>query len=407
MRYDKYSVAQLNKSQVFDLVRKKGPISRTEIARTIGLSMPTVMKITEEFTRKNLLMEIGKGESRGGRQPELLELNSDSKFCIGVGIGRSRTYAVMINLIGEVVCREIMETGNTAYPEVWINRLIETIEQLIQNSGIMENQILGMGIGMPGILDIKNGEVLFSPDFHWENVKLLEPVKKRFSMDITLENANRALAMGEYFFGAGIESKNFLVVNLGHGIGSAIVREGEFYRGSSGSSGEIGHIVLEKDGPQCNCGNKGCLEAIASGNAIARDAKIAILEGKKTMIKDLAGDDINLVEAKTVFEAAKRGDKVAGGIVERAIQYIGIGLANYINLLDPDLIILSGGLTNADKIFFKRIQEVVRLRQMKFAGRQVKVVISRMGENGTAVGSASMVLKKFIKYGNPKEGFTH
>lgn len=281
MRYDKYSVAQLNKSQVFDLVRKKGPISRTEIARTIGLSMPTVMKITEEFTRKNLLMEIGKGESRGGRQPELLELNSDSKFCIGVGIGRSRTYAVMINLIGEVVCREIMETGNTAYPEVWINRLIETIEQLIQNSGIMENQILGMGIGMPGILDIKNGEVLFSPDFHWENVKLLEPVKKRFSMDITLENANRALAMGEYFFGAGIESKNFLVVNLGHGIGSAIVREGEFYRGSSGSSGEIGHIVLEKDGPQCNCGNKGCLEAIASGNAIARDAKIAILEGKK------------------------------------------------------------------------------------------------------------------------------
>lgn len=407
MRYDKYSVAQLNKSQVFDLVRKKGPISRTEIARTIGLSMPTVMKITEEFTRKNLLMEIGKGESRGGRQPELLELNSDSKFCIGVGIGRSRTYAVMINLIGEVVCREIMETGNTAYPEVWINRLIETIEQLIQNSGIMENQILGMGIGMPGILDIKNGEVLFSPDFHWENVKLLEPVKKRFSMDITLENANRALAMGEYFFGAGIESKNFLVVNLGHGIGSAIVREGEFYRGSSGSSGEIGHIVLEKDGPQCNCGNKGCLEAIASGNAIARDAKIAILEGKKTMIKNLAGDDINLVEAKTVFEAAKRGDKVAGGIVERAIQYIGIGLANYINLLDPDLIILSGGLTNADKIFFKRIQEVVRLRQMKFAGRQVKVVISRMGENGTAVGSASMVLKKFIKYGNPKEGFTH
>ena len=226
-------------------------------------------------------------------------------------------------------------------------------------------------------------------------------------MDITLENANRALAMGEYFFGAGIESKNFLVVNLGHGIGSAIVREGEFYRGSSGSSGEIGHIVLEKDGPQCNCGNKGCLEAIASGNAIARDAKIAILEGKKTMVKDLAGDDINLVEAKTVFEAAKRGDKVAGGIVERAIQYIGIGLANYINLLDPDLIILSGGLTNADKIFFKRIQEVVRLRQMKFAGRQVKVVISRMGENGTAVGSASMVLKKFIKYGNPKEGFTH
>lgn len=255
---------------------------------------------------------------------------------------------------------------------------------------------------MPGILDTDRGTVLFSPDFNWENVDIISSFKKNFTMDITLENANRALAMGEYFFGAGVNSQNFLMINLGHGIGSAIVREGEFYRGSSGSSGEIGHIILERNGPQCSCGNKGCLEAIASGNAIARDAKIAILEGKKTSIKEMINGDINKVEAKTVFEAAKQGDPLANEITERAIQYIGIGLANYVNILDPDLIILSGGLTNAGDIFFKRVREVLRESQMKFAGRQVRVVISQMGENGTAVGSASMVLKKFIKYGNQK-----
>ena len=400
MKYDKFAMAQMNRSMVFDLIRRKGPISRAEIARTIGLSIPTVMKITEEFSHKQFVQDVGKGESSGGKRPELLELVPDSKYIIGVGVGRSKTNVLMMNLAGEVFIREIMETGGTAVPEVWISRLIQVIENVIRESGLSRKQILGMGIGMPGILDEKSGKVLFSPDFKWENVDMLTPIRERFKMDITIENANRALAMGEYDFGAGVDSRNFLVVNLGHGIGSAIMREGEFYRGSSGSSGEIGHIILEKNGPKCNCGNLGCLEAIASGNAIARDAKIAVLEGNATKIMELVNEDINRIEAKTVFEAARLGDRLAIQITERAMQYIGIGLANYINLLDPDLIILFGGLTNAGDIFLKKVKEVLRERQMKFAGRQVKLVISQMGENGTAVGSASLVLKKFIKYGN-------
>ena len=400
MKYDKFAMAQINRSMVFDLIRRKGPISRAEIARTIGLSIPTVMKITEEFSHKQFVQDVGKGESSGGKRPELLELVPDSKYIIGVGVGRSKTNVLMMNLAGEVFIREIMETGGTAVPEVWISRLIQVIENVIRESGLSRKQILGMGIGMPGILDEKSGKVLFSPDFKWENVDMLTPIRERFKMDITIENANRALAMGEYYFGAGVDSRNFLVVNLGHGIGSAIMREGEFYRGSSGSSGEIGHIILEKNGPKCNCGNLGCLEAIASGNAIARDAKIAVLEGNATKIMELVNEDINRIEEKTVFEAARLGDRLAIQITERAMQYIGIGLANYINLLDPDLIILFGGLTNAGDIFLKKVKEVLRERQMKFAGRQVKLVISQMGENGTAVGSASLVLKKFIKYGN-------
>lgn len=400
MKYDKFAMAQMNRSMVFDLIRRKGPISRAEIARTIGLSIPTVMKITEEFSHKQFVQDVGKGESSGGKRPELLELIPDSKYIIGVGVGRSKTNVLMMNLAGEVFIREIMETGGTVVPEVWISRLIQVIENVIRESGLPEKRILGMGIGMPGILDEDSGKVLFSPDFKWENVDMLTPIRERFKMDITIENANRALAMGEYYFGAGVDSRNFLVVNLGHGIGSAIMREGEFYRGSSGSSGEIGHIILEKNGPKCNCGNKGCLEAIASGNAIARDAKIAVLEGNASKIMELVNGDINRIEAKTVFEAAHLGDQMAIQITERAMQYIGIGLANYINLLDPDLIILFGGLTNAGDIFLKKIKEVLRERQMKFAGRQVKLVISQMGENGTAVGSASLVLKKFIKYGN-------
>lgn len=397
MKYDKFSVAQVNKSKVFDLIRKQGPISRVEISRCIGLSIPTVMKITDEFVQKRFVHDIGKGESSGGKRPELLEVTPDSKFIIGVGIGRSKTNVLIMNLMGQVVFKETMITGDTLDSGRWIARLIEVIEVLIRRSGLEQEQFLGMGIGMPGILEEGTGKVLFSPDFKWENVDIATPVKRTFQMDITIENANRALAMGEYFYGAGTNSKNFIVVNLGHGIGSAIMQEGELFRGSSGSSGEIGHIVLEKDGPRCNCGNRGCLEAIASGNAIARDAKIAVLQGEQTVLSEIT--DLNRIDAKEVFRAAQGGDRLSEKIVERAIQYVGIGLANYINLFDPDLIILSGGLMNAGDLFFNGIKDVLRERQMRFAVRQVRLEVSQMGENGTAIGSASTVLKNFIKYG--------
>ncbi len=402
MRVDKFLLATMNKKSVIDIIRTKGPINKAEIARLTELSIPTVMKLTDEFMKNGLVRIIGKGESSGGKRPELLEFISDAYYIVGVDIGRSHINAIVMNLSGKIIAKQIRKTGDTLPAEDMIDRVIHLIEQTLENSHVEKRKIIGMGIGMPGLLDVENGIVLFSPDFHWENVNLVSPIKNYFNMNIQLENSNRALAMGESWFGAGINSSYFICINLGHGIGSAIVEEGEFYRGSCGSSGEFGHITLVKDGPMCDCGNKGCLEALASGNAIANNAKILIKNGEPSIILELADNQLENIDAKIVFDAAKKNDPLALRIVNDAIEYIGIGLANYVNLLDPDMIILAGGLVNAGDILVEKIKHVSKVRQMKFAGRKVKIQVAQLGADATAVGAASLILKNFMESGgNP------
>ena len=364
------------------MIRTKGPINKVEIARVTDLSIPTVMKLTDVFIRNGLVRMIGKGESNGGKRPELLEFIPDAYYIVGVDVGRSKMKVVVTDLGGNIISKQVALTGRDASPEKIIDRLKTLIETTINESTVEKAKLIGMGIGMPGLLDVENGIVLFSPDFHWENVNLIKPISNFFQMPIHLENSNRAQAMGEKWFGIGVDSDYFISVSLGHGIGSAIVEEGEFYRGSSGSSGELGHVTLDKEGPCCDCGNYGCLEVLASGNAIAGQAQKLILDGKPTSMLALAGGDASNVDAKIVFDAARSDDAAARRLVDQAAEYIGIGLANYINLLDPDMIILAGGLTHAGDILTDGIKKTAKERQMKFAGRKVKICVAKLGDDG-------------------------
>lgn len=407
MKVDKFVLATLNKRSVIDMIRTKGPINKAEIARVTGLSIPTVMKMTDEFIQNGLVRIIGKGESNGGKRPELLEFISDAYYIVGVDVGRSKMKAVVIDLNGTIINKQVSSTGNDISPQKMIDRLIALTESTIKGSGVSKGKLIGIGIGMPGLLDVENGIVLFSPDFHWENVQLVEPIKQHFQLHIHMENSNRAQAMGEKWFGIGIDADYFISVNLGHGIGSAIVEEGDFYSGSCGSSGELGHITMEKDGPLCDCGNRGCLEVLASGNALAGQAQRLIIQGENTTMLDLAGGNVENVDAKIVFDAAKAGDAIAKILVDTAVEYIGIGLANYINLLDPDMIVLAGGVTQAGEILTDGIKKVVKERQMRFAGRKVKLRTAKLGDDGTAIGAASLILKSFIECGgNPTLPFS-
>ena len=225
---------------------------------------------------------------------------------------------------------------------------------------------------------------------------LLQRTSIRWPM--RLENSNRAMALGEQFFGSGVGYHYFICTNLGYGIGAAAIENGELCVGASGTSGELGHITVEKDGPLCTCGNNGCLEAVASGRAIAQQARNLISSGVKTRILELAGGNIERVEAKTVFAAAREQDVAALDLVRRAGEYIGIGIASYINLLDPEKIVLAGGMSN-ESLLIEQIQKVVKIRRMRFAGRRVKLRVSNLGEYGTAIGAAAIQLKTLLRQG--------
>lgn len=403
MKIDKYLLATMNKKDVINIIRNEGPINKAQIAKNTDLSIPTIMKITDELIEKGIIEVVGKGDSHGGKRPELLKFISDSYYIVGIDIGRTLIKVIVMDMSGSIICKNIIPTMETVPAENLITRLIEVLDKTIRESGVDSEWILGIGIGMPGLLDTKNGIITFSPDFHWENIDIVSGIRNRFDLPIFLENSNRVMAMGEYWFGKGKNSSNFICVNLGHGIGAAIVEQGELYRGTCGSSGELGHVTMEKNGPLCECGNYGCLESLASGNAIAQNARQQILRGVKTEIANKVNGDLDEIDAKIVFDVAKEGDVVATQIVWAAIEYIGIGIANYINLLDPDLIILAGGLVNAGDILIEDIKRVIKVRQMRFAGQKVKIETAKLGENATAIGAATIVLKAFIDRGGSLE----
>ena len=403
MRFDKYVMAQMNKKMILEILFEYGPINRAEIARLSGLSVPTVMKITDEFSHSSLIRGVGKRESTGGRQPELLEINRDACCCLGLDVGRNRIKVVVMNLAGEIAIKRTILTGDTLPPEVLIYRMISLVREVLEETGRLKSRLLGIGIGMPGLLDPDTGMVNFSPDFGWEHVDLLGRFRHEFPCHIVIENANRVMALGERWFGAGKKADNFLCVNLGHGIGSALVFGGEVYRGNSGTSGEIGHITLEKDGPLCECGNHGCLEALASGRAIAKQAGAMAAQGRGKRILELAGGKAEQIEAETVFAAAKEGDREAEELLDQAIGYIGIAAAGVVNLFDPELIIFEGGLMKSGDYLLPRLKAEIRRHQMRLAGRNVQILRGDLGEDITAMGAATLLLQNLVDNGGVME----
>lgn len=400
MKVDKTLIHTMNKRNVLTVIRDKGPIYKAEIARLTGLSNPTVIKITDELAERGLIREIGKGESSGGKPPQLLAFMPQRHYLIGVDVGTTNINCVMMDMAANIVCQYITPTIVSDPSDQVIERICEAITAVIEQARVPHSDLLGIGVGMPGLLD--DGVVLFSPDFGWERVDLMSKLRARFELPIHIHNVTRAMAMGERWFGHGTGDINsFICVNLGYGIGAALYLDGQLFYGGSGTSGELGHMTVDSDGPLCACGRKGCLESLAAGNAIAKRAARELAGGKASIISPANGRAE--LEAKDVFDAAKQGDPLAVEIVHDVAEYLGTALANVITLLDPEIIILEGGLSRAGDSFIEEIRQVVKRFQMRYAGRNTRIVVSDLGEDAAAIGAATYLLQRLFDVGGEAE----
>lgn len=404
MRVDKRLIHTLNKQNVLYAIREAGRIYRAEIARQTGLSIPTVMKITDELLARGLAKEIGKGESSGGKPPQLLAFAPDRHYIVGVDIGTTNILCILMDMSARIVSSRTVPTGVDDGPEQVMERIARTIGPVIDEAGADRDRILGIGLGMPGVLEPETGKVLFSPDFHWEKVQLLPKLKSRFPYPMIVHNVTHAMAMGERWFGHGRgKVDSFVCVNLGHGIGSALFLEGKLLNGVSGSSGELGHVTIDRDGPPCVCGNVGCLEALASGHAIAKRIAAEIAAGQDTILREATARQ-GALTAKDVFLAAGKQDPLAARIVHEAAEYIGLALAGVINLLDPALIVLEGGLSRAGEPFIDDIRAHAQRYQMKYAGRHTSIVVSELAEQAAAIGAGAFILQRLFEAGGDPSG---
>jgi predicted NBD/HSP70 family sugar kinase len=390
-KMDKLQIAQINKYNVIRCLMREGPINRAAIAKRLGLSIPTVMFITEGLLKNNVIRSIGKGASSGGKPPEMLEIVPERFFYIGLDIGRTAIRAVAVNAVSRQVACLQEPTDNPVPERQFVDRIAGIILKIAETLKTENGKILGVGVAMPGLIEKESGAVLFSPDFGWNNIPLQEWLTVKIPLPVMVENANRALALNEVFLLEKDTSHTTFAVNLGYGIGAALVMGEDLYTGASGTSGEIGHITVAPGGPLCRCGNKGCLEALASGAAIAARGRNALGSGKSSILRELAGGDREKVDAGLVFRAAGLGDKEAAVIVDNAAEYIGIGLSMAINVLDPDRLVLCGGLMRNGPAFFEKIQHRIETHRMRQAGRAVVISAGKGGEYSTANGACRIL----------------
>ncbi len=378
------------------MIRLQGPVSRVEMANLTGLTPPTVTNIVAELLESNLVVESELGESTGGRKPIMLRLNATGFYVLGVYAGISKVKAVSASLDGTIRQRAVLRIPKDPSAEKFVGLVKNALRQVMEETGANKDKYLGIGVGMHGLVDTEQGISIFAPNLKLHDIPLKALLEEEFNLPVEMENDVRALALAESWFGQGQGIANFICINIASGLGAGIVLDHKLYEGSSFTAGEIGHTTIDIDGPQCTCGNHGCLEALAAGPAIAQRARNRIRQGQSSLLKAWTHANLEAITAKMVHEAAEQGDELAIGVLADTGRYLGIGIANLLNTLNPSRIILTGGVSRAGQFVLEPLKETVARRALEAPARAVSIVTSQMGEDASAIGAFTLVLRRIF-----------
>ena len=323
-------------------------------------------------------------------------MNQDSSpIVVGVDLGGSKILSVVADAHGNVISRDLRVTPASQGSDIVIKVILESVRHAVVQAGVSLSQLSGIGIGAPGVSNPSTGVVFTSPNLPgWQDVPLRDIIAGEMGLSTFLINDANAAALGELYFGAARGTSNFIYITVSTGIGGGIVIDGKLYSGAGGTAGEIGHMTIADNGPRCTCGNTGCWEQLASGTALAREARRRITEGAETIILDYAGGDIEKVTAEEVSRAFDRGDGLAGELLSRTSYYLGVGFANLINIFNPELMVIGGGLSNMGDKLLAPAYRVAGERAFKESYRAVRFTRAELGGDAGVLGAAALSLEE-------------
>lgn len=390
-------VRRPNKGSVLELVRwaPKG-ISRAEIAQALGVSRSTASVIVDELIRIGLVFERGAGVSRGGRRPIVLEINPEAGRVVGVDIGATHLVTIVADLRGRVLAEAESASDIARGTEATLAQVYALLETALQHAGCSWASIRAVGVGVPGPVITAQGVVSSPPIMPgWDRFPIRQRLAEHWRKPVTLDNDADLGALGEWSFGAGREESCLVYIKIGTGIGCGILLEGQIYHGVLGTAGEIGHVTISEDGPPCTCGNYGCLEAMAGGRAIAQRAQLAIKAGQRTLLRN--GKPLEALTAKDVAEAAQKGDVVSQQLLSDAGRHIGSALASLINLLNPGLVLIGGGVAEAGVYLLDPIHEAVRQRSLRASLQATRIEVAALGRRATPLGAVSLAITETFR----------
>ena len=327
-------------------------------------------------------------------------LESSQRPVLAVDLGGTKIIAAAVLPDGKVMSRNYCLTLAHEGPEAVINRLLSAIDDARTKAKLKTSELTGIVIAAAGPLDTEKGLVTASPNLPgWQDVPLRDIIDEKLGVIPYLINDASAAAVGEHSFGAGNGVNNLVYLTVSTGIGGGIIIDNKLYSGANGCAGELGHMTIEPHGPRCNCGNFGCLGVMASGTAIARETVKRLRQGEVSSITELVKGKLEDVTAKTVAIAAKQGDPLACDVVAQAANYLGIGLANLVNIFNPEMVVIGGGVSQMGEMLLKPARKVIKARAFRLPARTARIVRARLGSDAGIIGAAAYVFEQQLGRG--------
>lgn len=389
-------IKDLNISLVIDAVRQHGPISRADLARVTNLGRSTITGIASVLLEEGFLVELGSGESRVGRRPILLKFNEKARPVIAIKLAPGRIVGAVTDMDAHLLCQQERLLSDSETADEIVEALVQMTHALLAEAKVDIDDVLGIGMVLPGIVDPKTGVSVWPSFFNWINVPMKHILEDRLGVQVFIDNDANAAALAEKWYGAGRDYADLVCVTVGAGVGAGLIVGGRLYRGGASGAGEIGHMTIDEEGPQCICGNRGCLEAMVSDKALVRQAVERLAENPGSMVLQLAEGDKSKITREIIVEAAKAGDEMAQALVWEAGTRIGTGLANLVNILNPEAIIVGGeAAAQAGDLLLEPIRQTVKRRAFAVLSQKTEILRAKLPD-GWLVGAAILVLQEFF-----------
>jgi len=319
-----------------------------------------------------------------------------SELIIGVDLGGTNAKTAVVTRDRRVLAKDSRPSEAEGGPEAVMRAMVDSIDAALKQAGASRSDVLAAGFGAPGPMNWQTGIVYSPPNLPgWKDVPLAAEMRKRLGFPCFIDNDANVACYGEFWLGAGQGADSIVLLTLGTGVGGGIVVFGQLLRGIDGTAGEIGHLKVMRDGRMCGCGSRGCLEAYGSVTGMVRTAVEGINEGRKTSLLKMAGGDVSKITGKMISEALAAGDEFAGWVMKETATWLGLGISSLVNLLNPEKVILSGGMIAAGEALFEPIRATIKANSFEVPARRAQIIPAGLGADSGVIGAAGVALARY------------
>lgn len=394
---DQEKVRKINRSLILNTLRLHAPVSRAQVANHTGLTRGTVSNIVNVLIEDGLVFEDKLEDSKIGRPSILLGLRPDGGAVVGVEIGVDFISVLLTNFVADTLWEIREKTSPSQSQTEIINQAEKYIDQALSIAKEQELRPLGIGVGLPGLVNTKQGNLIIAPNLHWTNVPLRLIWNQRFRLPVYIENEANLAALGEYYFGVARNVDNFICLTSGIGLGGGIMIDGRLFRGGHGYGGEIGHIQRDPQGEECGCGRIGCWETQVGPRAVLQRVKKEFQVHHDQSLLDACSGDLNNLTFEIVVQFASNEDLICRQAIEEVAANLGVGIADLVNIFNPDMIIIGGAFIQAKEIMQSIIENTIFQNALQPSTDNLQIKFSERSTEACVLGAVAVVLDDILR----------